>query len=98
MQPKPLRLLGLAKRAGKIACGMDAVEEAAGQAHAVFLASDAGQAVRRGAKRYGNRASELPYGKEELGRAVGRESCAVAAVIDEKFSQGIIEALQMEES
>ena len=96
MQPRPLRLLGLARRAGKLACGADAVKGAAERARLILIACDAGSAVRREAAGYGKRVIGLPYGKEELGRAVGRESCAVAALIDEEF--GIIEALSMEES
>ena len=97
MQPKPLRLIGLARCAGKLACGSDAVKEAAPRARLILIAGDSGRAVRREAGRYGKRVIELSYDKEELGRAVGREKCAVAAVTDEEFSRGIIAALQGEE-
>ena len=100
MLPKPLRLIGLARRAGKLICGSDAVKDAAGRAKLIFIAADAGQNVRREAERYGKRIVVLPYSKEELGHAAGRGQCAVAAVIDEEF--GILEALgeeqHMEES
>jgi ribosomal protein L7Ae-like RNA K-turn-binding protein len=97
MQPKSLRLIGLARRAGKLACGSDAAADAAGRAGLILLASDAGNTVRREAAGYGKQVTGLPHSKEELGRAVGRESCAIAAVTDEAFTRGIIEAL-MEES
>jgi len=98
MQPKPLRLLGLAKRAGKLACGSDAVKVAAERSRLIVLANDAGQNVRREAERYEKQVVELPYNKEELGHAVGRASCAIAAVADKEFGLGILEALNMEES
>ena len=96
MQPKPLRLLGLAKRAGKLVCGSDAVKGAAERSCLIVLAGDAGQNVRREAERYGKQIIELPYTKEELGHAVGRAGCAIAAVTDKEFGQGIV--LSMEES
>jgi ribosomal protein L7Ae-like RNA K-turn-binding protein len=91
-------LIGLAKRAGKLACGADAVKESGRRAKLILIANDAGNAVRREAAGYGKRVVELPHGKEELGCAVGRESCAVAALTDEEFARGVIEALNMEES
>ena len=93
MEAKPLRLLGLAKRAGQLVCGMDAVKKAAGRAQLLLLAGDAGHSAQREAERFGKPLMVLPYNKEELGRAAGRETCAVAAVLNQEFSRGIIEAL-----
>jgi ribosomal protein L7Ae-like RNA K-turn-binding protein len=98
MQPKPLRLLGLARRAGKLVCGSDAVKEASVRAKLILIAGDAGNTVKREANRYGKQVIELPFGKEELGSAVGRSECAVAAVIDKEFTRGIIKALGEERS
>ena len=55
METNPaLGLLGLARRAGKLACGEDAVREmvAAGKCRAIFLADDVGEATRRKVMRY----------------------------------------------
>jgi ribosomal protein L7Ae-like RNA K-turn-binding protein len=98
MQPKVLRLLGLAKRAGKIACGMDAVMNAAGGSMLVILANDAGNSVKRKAERSGTQTMTLPYTKEELGRAIGRKTCAIAALADKEFTRGILEALNGRDS
>lgn len=98
MKDKALRLLGLAKRAGKLVCGTEAVKDAAGRADLILLACDAGNSVRREAGRIKARLYTLPHTKEELGHAAGRKVCAIAAVTDTEFSRGILEALQMEES
>ncbi|MCL2003892.1 MAG: hypothetical protein FWG72_07815 [Oscillospiraceae bacterium] len=94
MQPKLLRMAGLARRAGKLACGTEAVRDAAGRAGLILLASDAGNTAGRDAERYGKPLMILPYDKEELGRAVGRKTCAIAAVTDDAFCRGIIEAME----
>ncbi|MCL1806532.1 MAG: hypothetical protein FWG31_02390 [Oscillospiraceae bacterium] len=96
MEPKPLRLIGLAKKAGMLVCGTDAVIIAAGQAKLLLLSADAGNSAKREAGRLGKQLVTLPYNKEELGRAAGKRSCAIAAVTDEDFAQGIVKALQME--
>ena len=93
MQPKALRLLGLARRAGQLACGVDAVILAAGRAKLILLANDAGNSARREAERLGKQIIVLPYNKEVLGRAAGMRTCAIAAVIDEAFSRGVSAAL-----
>ena len=97
-QPKPLRLAGLARRAGKLVCGADAVKTEAGRARLILIAEDAGNTTKRNAEKYGRPVVTLPYSTEEMGRAVGKARCAIAAVIDEHFSEGIRTALQMEES
>jgi ribosomal protein L7Ae-like RNA K-turn-binding protein len=93
---KVLRLMGLARRAGQLACGLEAVKETAGRAKLVLLASDAGNSVRREAERAKTRIIYLPYTKDEIGKVAGRKSCAIAAVTDAAFYKGIAEALQME--
>ncbi|MDR0293859.1 MAG: L7Ae/L30e/S12e/Gadd45 family ribosomal protein [Oscillospiraceae bacterium] len=100
MEAKALRLLGLARRAGRLACGTVAVTDAAGRAQLFLLAADAGHSAKRGAERLARQAGtpliHLTYTKEALGRAAGRGTCAVAAVTDKGFSRGIRDALQME--
>jgi ribosomal protein L7Ae-like RNA K-turn-binding protein len=90
-------MLGLARRAGKLACGIEAVLDA-GDAVLILTASDAGRSVIREAERLNTRQTALPYDKKTFGSAVGRATCAIAALTDIKFYKSITEALQMEES
>lgn len=90
---RELSLLGLAKKAGRLAVGQEAVEAALRQNRAklVVLAQDAASNTMR---RFQNRSGEvllatLPYTKEELGAAIGYRSCAVAAVCDDSFAQAL---------
>lgn len=81
---EPLGFLGLAKRAGKLAAGEDAVLAAlqTGKVRLLVLAGDAGEnTVRRMELRSQGRLPilYLQSGKEALGAALGWESCAVAA-------------------
>ncbi|CAK7064726.1 MAG: hypothetical protein MEEGG_02922 [Eggerthella lenta] len=83
-----LGMLGLARRAGKLAAGDELVKElcAAGKARAVFLAGDAGASAAKRAAGYAERARvplfTLPQDKETLGAAIGRAQSAVCAVSD----------------
>ena len=73
-----LRLLGLAKRAGRAELGEDGVSGAAadGKARVVFLAVDAAKnSVRRARNATDSGHAEVlsvPFTKEELGAACGR--------------------------
>ncbi|MGE4549675.1 MAG: L7Ae/L30e/S12e/Gadd45 family ribosomal protein [Intestinibacillus sp.] len=87
-----LGLLGLAKRASRLAVGDDPVHDLLGAHHAraVFVACDAGAGIL---KKINRRAAEfsvpvltLPDTKAELGRALGRASCAVCATSDIGFA------------
>lgn len=88
-------LIGLAKRAGKLACGDEQTAAAAraGQASLVIAAFDAAlgtaRKARRAAETNGTDFVVLPIGKQELGYAVGRGSCAVIAVCNRGFSREI---------
>ncbi len=94
-----LSLLGLAKRAGKLAAGDDPVRELAqdGVIRAVFLASDAGAASSRQAAftagKEGVPLLMLPVTKAELGGALGRQSCALCALSDSGFAAKAAEKL-----
>lgn len=82
-----LGFLGLAKRAGKLAAGEDAVLAAlqTGKVRLLLLASDAGEnTVRRMELRSQGRLPilYLQSGKSVLGAALGWESCAAAAFTD----------------
>jgi ribosomal protein L7Ae-like RNA K-turn-binding protein len=76
---------------------MEAVRDAAGRACLFLLANDAGNAAKREtghlAEGRGKPLVILPYDKEALGRAAGRKTCSVAALINEEFSRGIREAI-----
>lgn len=92
-------LLGLAKRAGKLAAGDEPVRELArtGVMRVVLLASDAGAAVSRQARFLAERAGvpllTLPVTGAELGGALGRKICAVCALSDSGFAAKAAEKL-----
>lgn len=92
-------LLGLAKRAGKLAAGDEPVRELArsGVVRVVLLASDAGAAVSRQARFLAERAEvpllTLPVTGAELGGALGRKTCAVCALSDSGFAAKAAEKL-----
>lgn len=94
MQDAVLALLGIAKKAGKISTGAYCSERdvRAGKARLLVLAGDISEASK---KKYRNLCTHyqvqvLSYGtKESLGKALGREYCASAAVLDEGLADGI---------
>lgn len=81
-----LGLMGLARRAGKLAVGEALTSELvqAGRARAVFLCEDAGDATKRKVMRHDMRVPVfvLPCSKQALGNAVGFADCAVCAMQD----------------
>ena len=93
---KDLSLLGLAKKAGRLSVGNDAVLESlhAGRACVVIVAEDAAEnTVRRFQNRRGNIPIEtLPYSKATLGAAIGYKSCAIAAICDVGFAKAFYKA------
>lgn len=92
-------LLGLARRAGKLAAGDEPVRELSrsGVVRVVLLASDAGAAVSRQARFLAERAEvpllTLPVTGAELGGALGRKTCAVCALSDSGFAAKAAEKL-----
>lgn len=86
-----LGLIGLARRAGKLAVGEALTAElvAEGRARAIFLAEDAGSATRRKVMRHDSRVPvfTVPCTKERLGKAVGFAGCAVCAMRDIGMAQ-----------
>lgn len=98
-QNKIESLLGLCMRAGRLASGEFAAEEAvkAGKACLVIVATDASANTR---KLFHDKCSfyEVPcvvYGtKESLGRCIGKEMRASIAVLDEGFAKSIIKHLE----
>lgn len=87
METNPvLGLLGLARRAGKLACGEEQVGEmaASGKCRAIFMAADIGEATRRKILRHEARVPvfALDCGQDALGHALGLPGCAACAVSD----------------
>lgn len=85
-------MIGLARKAGKLAVGSDAVETAVrnGKAVLVLLAADAsaGTKKRIGDKcaSYGVALQTTEYTRERLGAAVGKDPAACAAFLDASFA------------
>ena len=83
-----LRMLGPARRAGKLAYGDELVREACfdHKTRCVFIAGDAGANAAKKAAFYADKANvpcvTLPHGKLELGSAIGKAGCAMCAVAD----------------
>lgn len=94
-----LRLVGLALRAGRLEVGEDAAVDACQykKARLLLLASDAAEGtVNRAlhaAAECGCVPLETPWSKEELGAALGRKSCAVAAMTDLGMARAVTEKL-----
>ncbi len=93
-----LGLLGLARRAGKLALGSQAVRQAIlrGSADMVVLATDASSRTSKDFYAQAQ-AAGIPVIKltemEAVGRAVGSSPLAVCAVCDQDFSRGIASIL-----
>lgn len=99
MTANALGLLGLARKAGKLELGEDPVGAACRgrKARLVLLAADAAEntadKARRLAQTSNARCVRTPLTKEELGSALGRKVCAVAALTDEGFARAFLEKL-----
>ena len=89
---KFLSLLGLCKRAGKLAAGEVAAEQAVRgkKAYLLILAEDASKNTK---KKFNNSAAyyELALAeigtKEELGRAIGADMRSIIAITEEGFAK-----------
>jgi Ribosomal protein HS6-type (S12/L30/L7a) len=90
-------MIGLARRAGRLTFGFDAVLEdiAAGRAKAVLVSYDASERTVRKMKeacaRRQTRLAVLPLSKSECGGAAGRPDTAVLAVSDGAFAGKLLE-------
>lgn len=98
-----LNLLGLARRGGNIAMGEESVAEACQKkkAFVVFIASDAGETTANRGRKMAEAANvpwtAIPCTKAELGFAVGRAVCALAAITDRGLARGVLQKLGAEE-
>lgn len=94
-----LSMLGLAHKAGRVEIGEEPVGSAARakKARIILVASDAAASSVRRAMGFANAGSCLclviPAKKDELGRALGRTSCAMAAVTDIGFADAVAKKL-----
>ena len=90
-----LHMIGLALRAGRLEVGEEPVG-AAGRARdcrLILVARDAADNSFRRVRHFADAGQclwvSVPYTKEELGEAVGRTACAMAAVTDIGFAEAI---------
>ncbi len=94
-----LRLLGLARKAGRVEAGEEPVGAAcrARRARVILLASDAAPNTRRRAAHFGQAGNvlflEAPFSKSELGGVLGRSSCAMLALTDPGLAAAALEKL-----
>jgi ribosomal protein L7Ae-like RNA K-turn-binding protein len=96
---KPLQILGMAKKAGLLAIGSDAVKSAArtGKVKLVAITSD----ISDGTERQANYSAEdssafcvkTPYRKFEFGRVAGRGAPGIVAFLDLGLAAGFMERL-----
>lgn len=97
---KVLNLLGLAMKAGKIASGEFSTEKAVkeGSAWMVIVSEEASDNTR---KMFTNQCTyyEVPiyfFGKkEELGHAIGKETRASLAILDEGFAKAVLKQMNI---
>ena len=92
-------LLGLALRAGRLEAGEDCARDAckAKACRLLLVARDASAGTARRAMSAAGEGECLcmtvPYTRSEMGRAVGRELCAVAAVTDTGLAEAFVKKL-----
>lgn len=94
-----LSMIGLALRAGRLEVGEDPVGDACRmrRCRLLLVARDAAEASQRRAMHFAEEGQcllvELPCSKEELGAALGRRSCAMAALTDLGLAGAVAEKL-----
>ena len=94
-----LSMIGLAKKAGLVEIGEEPVGDLCQQhkARVVFLANDAGDTICRRAARMAENGNAplvtLPWNKAELGSALGRSTCAIAALSDQGLASAVLARL-----
>ena len=94
-----LSMIGLAKKAGRVEIGEEPVGSAARAKHArvILVAQDAAASSVRRAYSFAQAGAclclTIDAAKDELGSALGRTSCAMAAVTDIGFAEAIVKKL-----
>lgn len=94
-----LGMIGLARRAGKIESGRDAVRRSVGRGEArlIVLAGDAAPRTRKGFEQLAGDTGipVIVFGtRDSLGTVMGKQSRSVVAVTDENFARGIIRMME----
>lgn len=90
-----LRLIGLCKKAGRLEVGEEPVGSAcrARDCRLLLIAADAADNTVRRAAHFAQAGNcltlRLPFSRDDLGRAVGRTSCALAAITDIGFASAL---------
>ena len=95
---EPLTFLGLAKRAGKLAAGEDAVLAAlqTGKVRLLLLSADAGDKTVRRTEHLSRGKLPILYltsGKDVLGETLGWAQCSVAALTDLGMARAFAEKM-----
>ena len=96
---KVLNYLALARKAGLAELGEEPVGAATRvmHGHLVVVASDASDHTWRRAKSFvagtNQQCLRLPYTKDEMGMAIGRQELAIAAITDPGFALSMVEGL-----
>ena len=96
---KALNYLARARKGGRAELGEEPVGAAArsGKAYVVLVASDASDHTWRRAKSYvagtAQQCIRLPYTKDEMGFAIGRDCLAIAAITDCPMALALVKAL-----
>ena len=96
---KALNYLALARKGGLAELGEEPVGGAAraGKAYVILVASDASDHTWRRAKSYAagteQQCLRLPYTKNQLGEAIGRDALAMAAITDVSLALALANAL-----
>lgn len=99
MSDAALHLLGLARKAGRIEVGEEPVGAVcrARKAKLLLLAADAADNTARRAEHFAQAGNTVPvrtpFTKEQLGGAVGRGSCAMAALTDAGMAASFLNKL-----
>ncbi len=94
-----LNMIGLALRAGRLEVGEEPVGAVcrARDCRLILVARDAADNSFRRVRHFADAGQclwvSIPYTKEELGSAVGRTACAMAAVTDVGFAESIAKKL-----
>lgn len=101
---KALSLLALARKGGIAELGEEPVGGAArgGKAYVILVAKDASDHTWRRAKSFAagteQQCVRLPWTKDQLGAAIGRDTLAIAAIMDVQMALALVAALPQEES
>ena len=93
---KALNYLALARKGGMAELGEEPVGGAAraGKAYAILVASDASDHTWRRAKSFAagteQQCVRLPYNKDQMGEAIGRDALAMAAITDVSLALALV--------